>query len=922
MTRQTALLSMVLAASLAAAPAFANPARDRALLAQSRGEMRAAQIEWRNAVRAEPQQGALRAGLAEASIEIGDMDTAEREARAALERGYDRATGTALLLRILLAQGRFQDVLAQFPEPGEQSPPAVAAQIFAGRAFAQLATNDREASRASVARAEQLDPSSVETAISAANQLIVEGNRAGAEARLDRILATQPRSRDALLAKAQMQLDRDDAAGALESFGRVITATPGHVPARVRRAELLLRLNEIERARVDIDGALAAMPNNARAAYLRAMQLTMQRNWRAADGVMQQIGPQLTNFPDGLLLQAIAKRGLGQNAQAEDAARRHVARFPEDPRGARLLATMEMDAGRPRDAAAVLARAAVPTTRDVELLEMLGRAYAAAGLRAEAAQTLERAAAVAPNDAALLTRLAVARLALGDVQGTRDAVAEALRQGPARPGAREILAATAIARGDLAEAEAALAALDPAAQRGEVASVLTGNLQLIRLDLPGARAAFEQAIRQAPETRIGRIGLARVAILEGKPAEAQGLLADVLRRDPANAEAIRRLGEQAQAAGEAGDAALATLTAVQAERPAEPALALAAATLLVRRREFDRALAILEAAPLRQMRGPVIGLARSEVLGAAGRWGPAEAAAREALAEDPGSVQARVQLARLRLREDDVRPAEGMLREGLRATPAQPALQQALVGLILDRQGLEAALAEADRMAAQPAALPAAASLRGEVLMAARRPEEAAGAFATALAATPGPMLTQRLAAAWMAAGQPNRAAAALRDRLRVAPEDRDALGMLAQYDLQAGRTAEAEARLRELLAATPENAVALNNLAWILGERGDPAALAEARGYAERAYNLAPNPDIADTLGWILARSGDARLAVLLLRRAGPGEGGGAYRFAYALREAGEREEAQRVLATALANDTAFPERAMAERLRDELGH
>lgn len=921
MTRQFPLLSVVLAASLAAAPAWANPARDRALLAQSRGEMRAAQIEWRNAVRAEPQLGALRAGLAEASVEIGDMDTAEREARAAMERGYDRTAGTALLLRILLAQGRFQDVLAQFPEPGDQTPPPLAAQVFAGRALAQLATNEREASRASVARAEQLDPASVETAIAAVTLMMVEGKRAEAEARIDRILATQPRSRDALLAKAQLQLDRDDTAGALESYGRVITAMPGHVPARVRRAELLLRLNEMERARADIDGALAAMPNNARAAYLRAMLLTMQRNWRAADALLQQIGSQLVSFPDGLLLQAIAKRGLGQSAQAEDAARRHVARFPEDPRGARLLATIEMEAGRPRDAAAVLARAAVPTTRDVELLEMLARAHAAAGQRAEAAQALERAAALSPNNSGLLMRLAIARLALGDVQGTQDAATESLRHGPTQAGAREVLATTAIARGNLDEAEAALAALEPAARNGEVALVLTGNLGLIRLDLAGARAAFEQAIRQAPETRIGRIGLARVALLEGKPTEAQGLLAEVLRRDPGNAETIRRLSEQARSGGEVGDAALATLTAVQAEHPADPALALATADLLVRRREFDRALAILEAAPLRQLRGPVMGLARSEVLGAAGRWEPAEVAAREALAEDPESVQARLQLARLRVRVEDVRTAESVLREGLRVTPAQPALQQALVGLIFEKQGLEAALAEADRMAAQPTAMPAAASLRGEVLMVARRPEEAAQAFARAMQAAPGPVLAQRLAAAWIAAGQPDRAAAALRERIQAAPDDRDALGMLSQYDLQAGRTVDAEAHLRQLLTLAPENASALNNLAWILAERGNPAALAEARGYAQRAYNLAPGPEMADTLGWVLTRSGEPRLAVLVLRHSGPGQGGGAYRFAYALRDAGERDEALRVLATSLASDAAFPERAMAEQMRDELG-
>ena len=49
----------------------------------------------------------------------------------------------------------------------------------------------------------------------------------------------------------------------------------------------------------------------------------------------------LPNIPDGLLLFATVKRELGQMEQAEDAARRHVARRPEDVRGAKLLAMLE-----------------------------------------------------------------------------------------------------------------------------------------------------------------------------------------------------------------------------------------------------------------------------------------------------------------------------------------------------------------------------------------------------------------------------------------------------------------------------------------------------------------------------------------------------------------------------------------------------
>ncbi|MCS6855809.1 MAG: hypothetical protein NZ523_13800, partial [Elioraea sp.] len=75
------LAVLALGTALLAAPASANPERARA--AEARGDLRAAQIEWRNAVRANPNDPQLRAALARISLALGDGDTAEKEARAA-----------------------------------------------------------------------------------------------------------------------------------------------------------------------------------------------------------------------------------------------------------------------------------------------------------------------------------------------------------------------------------------------------------------------------------------------------------------------------------------------------------------------------------------------------------------------------------------------------------------------------------------------------------------------------------------------------------------------------------------------------------------------------------------------------------------------------------------------------------------------
>ena len=107
-----------------------------------------------------------------------------------------------------------------------------------------------------------------------------------------------------------------------------------------------------------------------------------------------------------------------------------------------------------------------------------------------------------------------------------------------------------------------------------------------------------------------------------------------------------------------------------------------------------------------------------------------------------------------------------------------------------------------------------------------------------------------------------------------------------------------------------------VNNLAWVAGERGLP----DARALAERAYVLSPNPETADTLGWIMARTGDAAAAVPLLKQAAAQRGtpdpAAAYRLSYALNATGAKQEALAALEPALAGNAAFPQRADAVKL------
>jgi Flp pilus assembly protein TadD len=115
------------------------------------------------------------------------------------------------------------------------------------------------------------------------------------------------------------------------------------------------------------------------------------------------------------------------------------------------------------------------------------------------------------------------------------------------------------------------------------------------------------------------------------------------------------------------------------------------------------------------------------------------------------------------------------------------------------------------------------------------------------------------------------------------------------------------------------DNPIVLNNLAWIYLETGDERALEMAR----LADQAAPkNPDIEDTLGWVLVENGAAGEGLSYLRasaRARPQNATIQYHLGVAYQRVGDSEGARGALKKALALGD-FPERGDAQRRLSEI--
>jgi putative PEP-CTERM system TPR-repeat lipoprotein len=232
----------------------------------------------------------------------------------------------------------------------------------------------------------------------------------------------------------------------------------------------------------------------------------------------------------------------------------------------------------------------------------------------------------------------------------------------------------------------------------------------------------------------------------------------------------------------------------------------------------------------------------------------------------------------------------------------------------------DAAIAEARKIQKAKPDQGGGYALEGEILYAQKKFPEASPAFKTALDRHPIPVFAARYYAALHAANKAADANAMANKWIAAHPDDATIPLILAEESQKNKDLAAAKSGYRKVLDIDPDNVAALNNLAWILADEKDAGALE----YAERAHRAAPfNPNVLDTLGWTLARSGQAKRGAELLRmatRLAPGNAEIRLHLAKALIDSGDKSGARQELAVLTKLDKASPIRVEAEKLQAAL--
>jgi putative PEP-CTERM system TPR-repeat lipoprotein len=303
----------------------------------AKGDYRAALISLRNAVREEPGNPAARAALAEVNLRVGDIPTADKEIRRAVELGNRETKTIDLLGRILAITDKMDDM---GKVAGQLDDNEAKATATAWRGYAHMRHRRLDEAQKAFDDALAISPDLTRAHLGLAQINLGLGRRDISLAEIEKVLAKNPKNAEALGLRGELKRIGGDKEGARQDFASAIASDPSNVAALVAHAALLLEDNQLDAARKDVIAALRLSPAHPLANNLYAMGAYKKGDYKEGAERLEKLGDLLTDYPPNIYLLALAKYRLNEMSQAESLIEKFLAVAPEHVRARIMLADL------------------------------------------------------------------------------------------------------------------------------------------------------------------------------------------------------------------------------------------------------------------------------------------------------------------------------------------------------------------------------------------------------------------------------------------------------------------------------------------------------------------------------------------------------------------------------------------------------
>jgi tetratricopeptide (TPR) repeat protein len=730
-------------------------------------------------------------------------------------------------------------------------------------------------------------------------------------------------------------------------FRNAVQIEPKDVSARLAAGRAAEKLQHMREAYSLYQAVVDQAPDNIEAHADLARLLVLSRS---PDQALKTIEPTLAKSPNDvvlLTLRAAAREQLKNMVGAVEDADHALKLDPSNEEAIEVRAGLYKSVGDLPSARKLVEDAVKKATKSMTLREMLVDLDVSAQDPGQAEQQLVSLIKLAPEVTRYRYQLALLYSRGNDLDNAQRVLEQAVQDLPKSEEAKLTLVNFMSTKRTPEQGEKMLRDFVARAPNDYQLRLSLGALLARSGSTKEAIEVYTDVVRrdaEGPEGVTARNRLIDIAFAQGRDADAQKLIAEVLQKNPRDADALTRRAQMELAKGDSA-AAIGDLRAVLRDHPkavnlqqflaqaywanGEPALAeqslhaaldvapdsvpvsLDLAKLLLDTRRTDQAVELLEGTV---RKAPQDGEARAMLV-------------RAYLAkQDYASVRTAAQDLQTLVPKSDLGPYFlGVAAAGQnKLDEAQKAFEQALS---LQPKAFEplSALARLDLARGQPqqaiTLVKAAAdgdssdarvlNLLGELYLGQKELDHAKDALTRATTAAPKWWVPLRnLALVELTAGDTTGAVASFQAGLKLAPTEPQLVSELASFYEGHGRAGDAIAVYDAAYRINPRAVGIANNLAMLLVTyRTDRASLDRARDLSA-AFSSSDDGRLLDTNGWVHFKRGEYAQALPVLGRAVdkfPDSGQIRYHLAMAELHAGQTDRARTDLETALSRAAKF---------------
>ena len=877
------------------------------------GELTAATIELKNALKSEADNAEARWLLGKIYYDLNDMPSADKELRRARQLGVPAEQVSPLLAQAFLKQGKFAELQALSAEGLGGEPLAM---LLSAQGLGRLAQGELAEAGELIERAVGEAPDLAYAQMAKAHLLQMGGDELLVRAQLDVVFALDANYSPALSLLGDLEMRQNKLQAAEQAYSRALDNTLDSTDTfndHLKRALVLVALQQHDRAQDDVSYLLARAPKHPSVNYVQGLIYFQQKNLVEAKAALNLALPAKGRYPQVLYYLAAVHLLEGNQEQAAAYIGEFHAIAPGSTAGRKLLAKIRLDEKNYTEVEALVRPVLALGLNDAGAMNLLANALLRQGKTDEAIDLLSEVAELEPDSSMAQMRLGAGLLASGEQAGIEH-IESALRLNPDYQQGEILLVLNYLHQNEL---EKALQAAEDYRQRQPEIAIpynLLGRVHMTAKRKAKAREAFQRAREVAPGDPFACQSLALFAIQEQRHSVAEDFYQEILTYHKDNLPALLKLAALKQLNGdETGMLEYLERGMEAAPNAIQPRLVLARYYLSQDRPEkvavllngfnagagnpeashllgqahlaegdFHSAQASFEKLLLLKPNAAKGHYLLARAYEGLGRHQDVEAALRQAIELAPEYIEPRVALARLSLKEGNNEVFERQLEQLEVLAPDSPVIWQLQIARAKLKSDEAAVLAIYKKAYKQ---LPNTATLLG-------------------------------LAGQKLARGDEDGALNLYRSWLSDHPDDGSVGLALANLQIKMNDTAAAITQYRQVLNNDEGNLIALNNLAWFLRD-SEPS---QAVNYALRAVAIdGESAAVQDTLAMTLLADGQFNEAKNAIAKAlGKTPDDSSMRFHRVLINlaSGQKSSGLSELRRLLNTPEQFPERGEAEAL------